>query len=75
VRDATAAQLDLEVIVEIKPTTGETKWLLVNLPYGAERTMTHLSADYIGATMTVVDASPFPRQCPAQGGCVDIISR
>jgi hypothetical protein len=74
-RDATAAQLDLEAIVEIKATSGETKWLLVNLPFGAERTMTHLSADYIGATMTVVDASPFPRQCPAQGGCVDIISR
>ena len=75
VRDASAAQLDLEAIVEIKPTSGPTKWLLVNMPYGAERTMTHLSADYIGATLTVVDASPFPRQCPAQGGCVDIISR
>lgn len=75
VRDATSAQLDLEVVVEIKAPGGATKWLLVNMPYGAERTMTHLSADYIDATMTVLDASPFPRQCPAQGGCVDIISR
>jgi hypothetical protein len=75
VRDATAAQLDVEAIIEIKSTAGATKWLLVNLPYGADRAMTHLPADYIGATMTVVDASPFPRQCPAQGGCVDIISR
>lgn len=75
VRDATAGQLDLEVVVEIKTTAGATKWLLVNMPYGAARTMTHLSADYIGATMTVLDASPFPRQCPAEGGCVDIISR
>lgn len=75
VRDATSSQLDLEVVVEIKAPGGATEWLLVNLPFGAERAMTHLTADYIGATMTVVDASPFPRQCPAQGGCVDIISR
>jgi hypothetical protein len=73
-RDATAAQLDLEVLVEVKGSSA-TKWLLVNIPYGADRAMTHLSADYIGATMTVLDASPFPRQCPAGGGCVDIISR
>lgn len=73
-RDATAAQLDLEVLVEVKASAA-TKWLLVNIPYGADRAMTHLSADFIGATMTVLDASPFPRQCPAEGGCVDIISR
>jgi hypothetical protein len=73
-RDATAAQLDLEVLVELK-AANTTKWLLVNMPYGADRAMTHLSADYIGATMTVLDASPFPRRCPAEGGCVDIISR
>lgn len=73
-RDATAAQLDLEVLVEVKGAT-TSKWLLVNMPYGTDRAMTHLSADFIGATMRVLDASPFPRQCPAEGGCVDIISR
>jgi hypothetical protein len=73
-RDATAAQLDLEVLVEVKANS-TTKWLLVNMPYGTDRAMTHLSAEFIGATMTVLDASPFPRQCPAEGGCVDIISR
>jgi hypothetical protein len=69
-RDATATQLPLEVVIAVsgKPNLA---WLVASLPPGADRAMTHVSADYLGATLTIVDASPFPRACPAEGGCID----
>lgn len=72
-RDASAIKLPLEVLIAVTPAPGKPrlKWLVVNLPAGAERAMTHLPGDYAGATLTVIDASPFPRTCPADGGCVD----
>lgn len=91
-RDPAAKQLDLEVLVAVTAADGTTplKWLIVNMPYGVERTLTHLSADYVGAFTTVLDASPFPRECPKvasagdesqadaepspQGGCVDLLT-
>jgi hypothetical protein len=76
VRDASSIDLPLEVLIAVTPAEGKPplKWMVVNLPGGAERAMTHLSADYIGATLTVLDASPFPRACPASGGCVDMLA-
>ena len=61
--------LDLEVLVAMTPADGKTplKWLLVNLPANVERTMTHLSADYVGATATVLDAEPVPAHLPGAG--------
>ena len=75
-RDASSSDLPLEVLIAVTPAEGKPplKWMVVNLPAGAERAMTHLSADYIGATLTVLDASPFPRACPASGGCVDLLA-
>jgi hypothetical protein len=76
VRDASAKQLDLEVLIAVTPAEGKPplKWLVANLPAGTDRAMTHLSPDYIGATFTVLDASPFPRPCPAEGACVDSLT-
>jgi hypothetical protein len=76
VREPSARDLDLEVLIAVTPAEGKPplKWLVVNLPGGAERAMTHLSADYVGATLTVLDASPFPRPCPADGACVDMFA-
>jgi hypothetical protein len=75
-RDASSIDLPLEVLIAVTPAEGKPplKWMVVNLPSGTERAMTHLSADYIGATLTVIDASPFPRTCPANGGCVDMLA-
>ncbi|HEX5058181.1 MAG TPA: hypothetical protein VFV99_02420, partial [Kofleriaceae bacterium] len=68
-----AKGLALEALVAVTPAPGKPrlKWLVVSLPAGADRAMTHLPGDYAGATLTVVDASPFPRSCPSEGGCVD----
>jgi len=72
-RDASASQLPLEVVFAVTGKPG-LQWLVASLPPGADRAMTHVPADYIGATATVVDASPFPRACPGEGGCIDKLS-
>lgn len=69
-RDASASQLPLEVVIAVHGSPG-LPWLVASLPPGADRAMTHVPASYLGATMTIVDASPFPRTCPAGGGCID----
>ncbi|HEY5926126.1 MAG TPA: hypothetical protein VIV11_30780 [Kofleriaceae bacterium] len=76
VRDPSAKQLELEVLIAVTPAAGKgpLKWLVANLPAGTDRAMTHLSVDYLGATLTVVDASPFPRACPGDGSCVDLVA-
>ena len=75
-RDPSAAKIDLEVLVAVTPATGKPplQWLVANMPVGVNRTMTHLPADYVGATLTVVDASPFPRACTGQSGCIDLLA-
>ncbi|MEO8845975.1 MAG: aspartyl protease family protein [Kofleriaceae bacterium] len=75
VRDPAAAHVALEVLVEVQTPdpAAHPQWLVVNLPADIDRAMTHLSAAYVGAQLTVVDASPFPRSCADQGGCIDTI--
>lgn len=69
-RDASALQLPLEVVIAASGKPG-LSWLVASLPPGVDRAMTHVPADYLGATLTIIDASPFPRSCPADGGCID----
>ena len=69
-RDASASQQPLEVVIAVSGKPG-LSWLVASLPAGADRAMTHVSAEYIGATATVIDASPFPRTCPGESGCID----
>jgi hypothetical protein len=72
-RDASTLQQPLEVLVSV---TGKTDlpWLVASFPPGVGRAMTHVPADWIGAQLTIADASPFPRTCPAQGACIDKIA-
>ncbi len=73
-REEPAGGMGLEVILE---ATGrpELPRLVVNLPPTADRVMEHLKPEWVGASLVVIDASPYPRQCPAEGGCVDLLAR
>jgi hypothetical protein len=73
-REEPAGGMGLEVILE---ATGrpELPRLVVNLPPTADRVIEHLRPEWVGAALVVVDASPYPRQCPAEGGCVDLLAR
>ncbi len=73
-REELAGGMGLEVVLEAKDRP-ELPRLAVNLSPSADRVMQHLKPEWIGVTLTVVDASPFPRQCPADGGCVDLLAR
>jgi len=72
-RDASTLQEPLEVVIAVsgKP---DLPWLVASFPAGVDRAMTHEPAEWIGAQVTVVDASPFPRSCPTQGACIDKIA-
>ncbi len=76
VREEVAKHMQLEVLIAVHPAPGKPvlKWLVASFPPDIDRAMTHLSSDYLGATLTVVDASPFPRECPAEGACVDRVA-
>ena len=75
VRDPQSKDVALEVVIAAKGTdpAAPLLWLVANLPPEADRAITHLPASYLGAELTVVDASPFPRTCPAAGGCIDTL--
>jgi len=68
-RDAAAAGKGLEIYVGAAPVAGKsTPPLVVELPAGADKVTATLSADYAGATLGVLDASPFLRACPGTPG-------
>jgi hypothetical protein len=70
-RDAEAAHRALEVFLGVTPAVGKTAApLVVELPDGVDRITTPLPEDYAGATLAVLDAAPFLRGCPGNGGCV-----
>jgi hypothetical protein len=70
-RDAAAAGRDLEVLLSVAPAGGKpARRVVVELPRAADRVAGLLSADYLGAAVTVLDASPFPRTCGDGTGCI-----
>jgi len=75
VRDPAAKDLDLEVLVAVtqSPDKAPLKWFVANLPAGKDRAMVHVPSDYLGATLTVLDVSLFPRKCPTDDACVDMV--
>jgi hypothetical protein len=73
-RDERAGGSDLEVILEAKDKP-ELPRLIVNIPPHIDRVIDQLPADFVGTTLQVIDASPFPRQCPAKVACVDKLAR
>lgn len=75
VRDPRSKDVALEVVVAVKGSdpASPLEWLVANLPATADRAIAHLPPSYLGAELTIVDASPFPRTCPAAGGCIDTL--
>jgi hypothetical protein len=73
-RDERAGGSDLEIILEAKDKP-ELPRLIVNLPAHLDRVIDQLPAEFVGTTLHVIDASPFPRQCPAKVACVDKLAR
>lgn len=82
-RDPVAGGIDLEVVVEVIPAavaegatpTEKYPYLIINLPANSDRVIHQLKANYLGATLNVVDVGLFPRACPAPGGCIDQLAR
>ncbi|MGE0397673.1 MAG: retropepsin-like aspartic protease [Kofleriaceae bacterium] len=72
-RDPVAIGVDLEIVLEAKDRPASPR-VLVALPASASRAMQQLKGDFIGATLEVVDASPYPRACPG-AACVDLLAR
>lgn len=73
-RDEIAGGMALEVVLEAKDRLDLPR-LIVNLSANADRLIYQLKPEFLGATLTVIDASPFPRTCPGATSCVDRIAR
>jgi len=72
VRDAEAVRHHLEAFLGVTPAAGNAATsLVVELQPGADRITAELPPEYAGATLAVLDVSPFARACPEPtGGCV-----
>ena len=74
-RDELAGGMGLEVVLEARDRPLLPR-LIVNLPPSIDRLLDHLDEGFLGATLVVVDASPYPRVCPGgTNGCVDKLAR
>jgi hypothetical protein len=66
---------ELELVVRATDKTGQRlPTIEINFPAGVHGLATKLAPQYLDAKLEIVDASPFPRVCPSQGGCVMIES-
>jgi hypothetical protein len=75
VRDAEAANRPLEVFLGVIAAAGRSPVpLAINLPKTVDKIIGGLPPDYEGASFTVLDASPFARECDGEGGCVFAIN-
>lgn len=73
-RDPEAANHALEVFLGVTPAIGKAAApLVVELPSSIGALTAPMSAGYAGATLTVLDVSPFPRSCPGDGGCALVV--
>lgn len=71
VRDPEAAKRALELRVGVTPAAGKTAAaLIVELPADVDKISGGVPENYDGATLTVLDASPFTRPCDSKDGCV-----
>jgi len=70
-RDPQAAKRALEIYIGVTPAAGKSASpLIVELPSGTDTISGGVLPAYEGATLTVLDASPFTRPCSGDGGCV-----
>jgi hypothetical protein len=71
VRDPEAAKRALEIRLGVTPAAGKTAAaLIVELPATVDKISGGVPENYEGATVTVLDASPFIRPCDTPEGCV-----
>jgi hypothetical protein len=56
----------MEVVLGVTPAAGKTASSLIIEPKEADRLDSALSSEYAGATLAVLDVSPFPRTCVAR---------
>ena len=75
-REERAGGMPLEVLLEAKEKP-QLPLVIVNMPPHVDRLIDQLPADFVGATLTIVDVGPHPRDCPPQlkNGCVDKLAR
>ena len=71
VRDPEAAKRALEIRLGVTPAAGKSAAaLIVELPADVDKISGGVPENYDGATITVLDASPFTRPCDTKEGCV-----
>ena len=73
-REEIAGGMGLEVVLEATNAPALPR-LLINMPGHVDKLLYQLPAAFLDGTIEVVDASPFPRECPSQNGCVDQLAR
>lgn len=75
-REERAGGMPLEVLIEAQDRP-QLPLVIVNLPPHVDRLIDQLPADFVGTSLSVLDVSPYPRECPAQlkNGCVDKLAR
>ncbi len=70
-RDPSAGQAPLELVVAATAPNGDKlPTLTISLPAGVADLATPLDPRYTGATLAVIDESPFPRECDSPAHCV-----
>jgi hypothetical protein len=83
-REEVAGGMGLEVILDATRAAVSTDApganvvlprLAINMPGHVDKLLYPLPATFRGSTLTVVDASPFPRDCPTPNGCIDQLAR
>jgi hypothetical protein len=78
-RDERAGGMPLEIVLEARtgasPAATALPRLIVNMPANIDRLIDHLGPEFLGTTLEVIDASPYPRACPTADGCVDQLAR
>jgi hypothetical protein len=73
-REEKAGGMPLEVVLEAKGQPS-LPLVIVNMPPHIDRMIDQLPGEFAGVTLTVVDAGPYPRECPGRNGCVDKLAR
>ena len=67
-RDPAAANLDIEVtMIATRNGAALPGVMVADFAKGVDTMTTQLGPEYAGATVTIVDASPFVRECPEAG--------
>lgn len=84
-REEVAGGMGLEVVIDATRTpdaitaapgaTPPLPRLAVNMPGHVDKLLYPLPATFRGTTLAIVDASPFPRDCPTPNGCIDQLAR